>query len=72
MSFWANLPASAKNLRLLDMGVGWVKYEDIVDGDGKITANGSHTSLDQILTAGITIFGGACVLRFLMDLYFYI
>ena len=53
MSFWDNLPPAAKNLRLLDPIIGWVKYEDVLDDEGKITAKGSHVGVDAALTAGL-------------------
>jgi len=50
MSFWDNLPPAAKNLRLLDPIIGWVKYEDVLDDEGKITAKGSHVGVDAALS----------------------
>lgn len=53
MVFWNGRPAAAANLRLLNTNVGWKRYEDIVDPDGKTTFFGSNREVELSLATAL-------------------
>lgn len=49
MAFWDGKPASASHLRLFEPTQGWRAYDDVVDGDGRTSAQGSYRSVELAL-----------------------
>ena len=46
MAFWDGKPASAAHLRLFEPTQGWRAHDDVLDGEGRTSAQGSCRSVE--------------------------
>ena len=52
--YWAQTAAGRANLRLLVPGKGWVAYDDLLGGDGKLRERGSKEVIDSALVNALS------------------
>jgi len=49
MGYWDAIPAQAGNIRHYDRATGWTAYDDVLDGEGRVSTQGSHRAVEAAL-----------------------